>query len=66
MAECMAAHAELRDDSGHRLVVRKGRKEERERWSGANWLRFLVPQETWLDWLASGWGCGILNKVCGI
>jgi len=44
VAAYIADHAELRDDSGHRLVVRNGHKEEREIQTGVGALKIKQPR----------------------
>ena len=44
VATYIAVHAELRDDSGHRLVVRNGHKNEREIQTGVGALKIKQPR----------------------
>jgi putative transposase len=44
VAAYIAAHADLRDDSGHRLVVRNGYKDEREIQTGVGSLKVKQPR----------------------
>ena len=44
VAAYIAAHAELRDDSGHRRVVRNGHKEEREIQTGVGSWKVKQPR----------------------